>query len=119
MRAYSMNLLQRLVSAYECGGGAFDELADAFEVGRRAVARCISRARAGDRLRLKPHGGGYPASLNCTALALSGEAVASRPDLALSEPSAYLRSSAGVSTHPSTGGAVGLACAFLVMARAM
>jgi len=102
MRAYSMDLRQKIVSAYEGGHGTLDETADTFEVGRRTVARFVSLARSGQSLWPKPHGGGYPASLDGGAPALLRARVARRPDATLSELSDYLRSRAGVSAHPST-----------------
>src|SRR5919199_69461 len=77
MRAYSVDLRQKIVSAYESGHGTFDELADTFEVGRRTVARFVGLARAGESLWPKPHGGGRPARLGGDALTLLGERVAS------------------------------------------
>src|ERR1044072_5685733 len=72
MRAYSMDLRQKIVSAYEGGHGTLDDVADTFEVGRRTVARFLSLARAGESLWPKPHGGGYPASLDGAAPVLLG-----------------------------------------------
>jgi transposase len=95
MRAYSMDLRQKIVSAYESGDGTFDEIAETFEVGRRTVARLIGLARSGESLWPKPHGGGYPASLDGDALALLRERVARRPDVTLSELSYYLRAGSG------------------------
>src|ERR1044072_2933220 len=102
MRAYSMDLRQKIVSAYEGGHGTLDEVADTFEVGRRTVARFVSLARAGESLWPKPHGGGYPASLDGAALVLLRERVASRPDATLSELSDYLRSRGRARVHPTT-----------------
>ncbi len=49
MRAFSMDLRQKIISAYEGGHGTLDEVADTFEVGRRTVARFLaSRAWARD-----------------------------------------------------------------------
>lgn len=102
MRAYSMDLRQKIVSAYESGHGTFDELADTFEVGRRTVARFINLARSGEGLWPKPHGGGRPPRLSGRALVLLGERVAGRPDATLAELSDYLRAHAGAAAHPST-----------------
>ena len=102
MRAYSMDLRQKIVSAYESGHGTFDELADTFAVGRRTVARFISLARSGEGLWPQPHGGGRPPRLGGGALRLLSERVASRPDATLSELSDYLRAHAGAAAHPST-----------------
>src|SRR5919204_253113 len=63
MRAYSMDLRQKIVSAYESGHGTFDELADTFEIARRrlvfadetgfhlAMTRHFGRAPRGERVR--------------------------------------------------------------------
>ena len=64
MRAYSVELRQKIVSAYESGHGTLDEVAETFEVGRRTVARFVSLARAGGSLWPKPRGGGYPVRLS-------------------------------------------------------
>lgn len=97
-----MDLRQKIVSAYEGRHGTLDEIADTFEVGRRTVARFVSLARSGEGLWPKPHGGGYPPSLDSHALTLLRERVESRPDATLSELSDYLHSRAGVSAHPAT-----------------
>src|SRR5215207_7755541 len=102
MRAYSMDLRRKIVSAYESGHGTFDELADTFEVGRRTVARFVGLARPGGSLWPKPHGGGRPVRLSGDALTLLGEKVASRPDATLAELSDYLRAHAGATAHPPT-----------------
>jgi transposase len=102
MRAYSIDLRQKIVSAYESGQGTLDEIADTFEVGRRTLARLVHHARSGQSLWPKPHGGGYPASLGGETLALLCAQVARRPDATLSELSDYLRSRSGVRLHPST-----------------
>src|SRR5215213_3866898 len=64
MCAYSVDLRQKIVSAYESGRGIFDEIANIFEIRRRIVARFISLARAGESPWPKPHGGGCPAKLS-------------------------------------------------------
>src|ERR671910_206035 len=102
MRAYSMDLRQKIVSAYEGGHGTLDEVADTFEVGRRTVARFVSLARSGEGLWPKPHGGGYLARLDARALTLLRARVAGRPDATLAELSDYLRSRAAASAHPAT-----------------
>ena len=102
MRAYSVDLRQKIVSAYEGGHGTLDEIADTFEVGWRMVARFVSLVRSGEGLWPKPHGGGYHPSLDDRALTLLRERVESRPDATLSELSGYLRSRAVASVHPAT-----------------
>jgi hypothetical protein len=55
-------------------------VADTFEIGRRSVARFVSLARSGEGLRPKPHGGGYPPSVDNRALTLLRERAENRPD---------------------------------------
>ncbi len=70
MRAYTTDLRERIVLAYERGEGTLDEVADIFEVGRRTVTRLLRKYRAGEGLPPRPHGGGYPAALRDRHLTL-------------------------------------------------
>jgi transposase len=102
MRAYSVDLRQKIISAYESGHGTLDEVAETFEVGRRTVARYVGLARDGGSLWPKPRGGGYPVSLSGRAMTLLIERVERRPDATLSELSHYLHARTGAGAHPST-----------------
>ncbi len=64
MRAYSTDLREKIVRAYERGEGTLDEMATTFEVARRTVSRLLHRHREGLGLTPQPHGGGYPAILD-------------------------------------------------------
>ena len=99
MRAYSTDLREKIVLAYEGGEGTFDEIADTFGVARCTVGRLLKLARSGDSLAPLPHGGGYPASLNDRRLRAQ---VGRRPDATLEELAAYLRKKCRVQVHPST-----------------
>jgi transposase len=70
MRAYSTDLQKKIVLAYEGGEGTFDEMAETFGVAHCTVGRLLKSARSGGGLAPKPHGGGYPASLDDKRLAL-------------------------------------------------
>lgn len=102
MRAYSTDLREKLVLAYESGEGTLDEVADTLGVGRCTVARMMKLWRAGQSLAPLPHGGGYPATLDEKLLALLKSQVALQPDATLSELSAHLQKKAKVEVHPST-----------------
>src|SRR5215207_4049516 len=102
MRAYSTDLREKIVLAYEGGEGTFDEIADTFGVARCTVGRLLKLARSGSGLAPLPHGGGYPASLDDRRLALLRAQVERRPDATLEELAAYLRKRCRVQVHPST-----------------
>src|SRR5215213_2117252 len=70
MRAYSTDLRENIIMAYESGRGTLDELASTFEVDRPTVSRLLHRYRTGEGFAPKPHGGGYPASLDDKRLGL-------------------------------------------------
>jgi transposase len=91
MRAYSTDLREKIVLAYEGGEVTFDEIADTFGVARCTVGRLLKLARSGDSLAPLPHGGGYPASLDEKRLILLRAQVWRRPDATLEELAAYLK----------------------------
>jgi len=101
MRAYSTDLREKLVLAYETGESTLDEVADTFGVGRCTVARMMKLWRAGQSLAPLPHGGGYPATLDEKLLALLQQQVAAQPDATLAELAAYLKRKARAQVHPS------------------
>ncbi len=63
MKAYSADLRQKIVAAYEQGAGTLDEIADVFSIARRSVASYLKLHRSGASLQPKPHGGGVAFSL--------------------------------------------------------
>ena len=102
MRAYTNDLRQRIVLAYESGEGTLDDVADIFDVGRRTVTRLLQKYRAGESLSPLPHGGGYPAALQAKQLTLLREQVLQVPDATLAELASYLKRKARVEVHPAT-----------------
>jgi len=58
MKAYSLDLRQLLVAAYDRGEGSVRDLAAAFGVGKNTVQRYLSRRRATGSVAPAPHGGG-------------------------------------------------------------
>ena len=102
MRAYSTDLRERIVLAYESDEGTLDEIAATFAVGRCTVARMLKLYRAGESLAPKLHGGGCPSSLDERALRLLSAQVQAQPDARLAELAAFLKRTAGVQVHLST-----------------
>ena len=102
MKAYSTDLRDKIVLAYERGNGTWDQVAEIFGVGRRTVARFLKLHGAGHSLAPLPHGGGYPATLDEKSLKLLQSLVAAQPDATLAELSAHLNRKAKVEVHPST-----------------
>ncbi len=102
MRAYSTDLREKIIMAYESGEGTLDEMAATFAVDRRTVSRLLYRSRAGESLTPKPHGGGYPAALDEKRLGLLRQQVEQQPDATLEELAAYLKKKVKVEVHLST-----------------
>jgi len=102
MKAYSTDLREKIVLAYERGDATWDEVAETFGVGRRTVARLLKLYYGGESLAPLPHGGGYPASLDQKSLAWLASRVAAQPDATLSELAEYLKKKAKIRVHLST-----------------
>lgn len=102
MKAYSTDLRQRIVRAYENGVGTLDEIADIFSVARRTVARYVKLQRAGASLKPRPHGGGVAFSLQEKHLQLLQAQVAEKNDVTLDELVAYLAQQENLVVHPTT-----------------
>jgi len=102
MKAYSADLRQKIVAAYEQGEGTLDELADIFSIARRSVASYLKLQRSGQSLQPKPHGGGVPFSLTEKHLTVLQGQVAEKNDLTLDELVAYLKETENVTVHRST-----------------
>lgn len=102
MKAYSTDLRQKIVSAYEQGEGTLDGIADVFSIARRTVASYLKLHRIGHSLQPKPHGGGVPFSLTEKHLAVLQVQVAEKNDLTLAELAALLKEKERLTVHRST-----------------
>ena len=85
MKAYSSDLRQRVVEAYEEGEGSLAELAALFRVSLSFIKRMLRLQRGGKSLEPQPHGGGAPRALKERELEVVRAAVAERPDATLKE----------------------------------
>ncbi len=102
MKAYSADLRQKIVLAYEQDEGTMDQIADLFSVARRTVASYVKRHRLGESLQPKLHGGGVPFSLTEKHLTTLQARIAEKNDLTLDELVAYLKEKKKVTVHRST-----------------
>lgn len=83
--AYSNDLRQRVVAAYEAKEGSQRKLAKRFKVSESFVKRLLRRYRATGSVSPKPHGGGAVAKIDATKLNKLQQLVEQQPDALLSE----------------------------------
>jgi transposase len=102
IKAYSADLRQKIVAAYENGAGTPDEIADLFSIARRSVDSYLKLHRTGASLQPKPHGGGVAFSLTEKHLTVLQERIAEKNDLTLDELVAYLKGKENITVHRST-----------------
>jgi transposase len=97
MKAYSMDLRERVVAACDRGEGTREEIARRFCVGVAWVYRLLQRRREAGSIEPKPHGGGQEPAFDTAAAERLRQAVADRPDATLKE----LREAVGVACGTS------------------
>jgi transposase len=95
MKAYSLDLRQKVLAAALRGDRAISEVADSFGVGTTFVDKVLAFQRAGEDLAPRPHRGGYPARLLPRHERLLRAAVRRCTDATLEELRAYLAGQAG------------------------
>ena len=64
MKAYSIDLRQKVIDAYEAKEDSQRGLAKRFKIGYSTVQRLLKRYQAGDGIAPKPYGGGQSAKLS-------------------------------------------------------
>lgn len=102
MQAYSLDLRQRVVRAYEQGQDSIAEIAARFGVGPTFVKKMLRQHRETGDLKERPHGGGRPASLSPKQRRYLQQKVRREQDISLAELQTYLRETAQVEAHVST-----------------
>ena len=90
MKAYSLDLRQRVVTAYEAGGATIIEVAARFSVGETFVKKMLAQKRAHGTVLPPAHGGGKKRILEETHLRALHHWLAREPDLTLAELRAKL-----------------------------
>ena len=102
MRAYSLDLRQKVVAAVERGDSTIEEVATAFGVGQTFVKKMLRQHRETGDLSPRPHGGGHAPRLSDKHLKLLRAEIKRRPDRTNESLSGHLREQAGVSVSAPT-----------------
>jgi transposase len=102
MKAYSLDLRQKVLAAALRGDRSLREVAELFGVGKTFVDKLLGIHRAGEDLAPRPHGGGYPARLLPRHEKLLRSRVRQRQDATLEELRAHLEEQAEISVSVST-----------------
>lgn len=102
MQAYSLDLRQRIVQAYDQGHTSIADVAEQFSVSTYFVKKMLRQWRKTGDLAPLPHGGGKPRSLTTKQLQVLKRKVREQSDLSLSELQQMLNEQESVEVHPST-----------------
>ena len=102
MKAYSLDLRQRVLAAALRGDRTIPEVAELFGVSTAFVNKMLRLHRAGADLAPRPHGGGYPARLLPRHEKLLRSEVRRRKDSTLEELRAHLAEGSGLAVSVST-----------------
>lgn len=102
MKAYSLDLRQRVVRAYEQGQDSIAQLAARFGVGPTFVKKMLRQRRETGDLAPLPRGGGRRPSLSPRQRQLLRRKVEREQDISLVELQTYLRETTQAEAHVST-----------------
>ena len=102
MKAYSLDLRQKVLAAALRGDRTVAQVASSFGVGQTFVDKVLALHRAGEDLAPRPHGGGYPARLLPRHEKLLRVAVRRQKDATLEELRAHLAERDGLAVSAST-----------------
>jgi len=102
MRAYSLDLRQKVIAAVERGDSTIEEVAATFGVGLTFVKKMLHQHRETGDLRSRPHGGGQVPRLVAKHLKLLRAEVARRPDKTVAALRDHLEERAGVGVSTPT-----------------
>jgi transposase len=102
MKAYSLDLRQRVVEAVDRGQDSLEDVAALFGVGLTFVKKMLRQRRENGDLKPLPHGGGKPLSLRPKHLRSLRAAIKQNNDLTLEELRDHLAATAQVSVSAAT-----------------
>ena len=97
MQAFSPDLRQRAISAYDAQEGTQQQVADRFKVSVSWLRKVLRQRRQTGSIDPRPHGGGRTRVIDDEAVRRLRQAVAEAPDATLAE----LAEAAGVRASPS------------------
>jgi transposase len=102
MKAYSLDLRQRVVQAYEQGKGSLAEVAEQFNVGQTFIKKMLRQKRETGSVAPLAHGGGRQPSLSEKEHRLLRQKVKEQPDISLAELQEHLSARASVTVSLPT-----------------
>jgi transposase len=102
MKAYSLDLRQKVLAAALRGDRTISEVAELFDVGTSFVNKVLDLHRTGQDLAPRPHGGGYPPRLLPRHEKLLRAQVRRHKDSTLEELRAHLAEQDGLEVSVST-----------------
>jgi len=102
MKAYSLDLRQKVLVAALRGDRTISEVAELFGVGTSFVNKVLDLHRTNQDLAPRPHGGGYPPRLLPRHEKLLRSQVRQRKDATLEELRAHLAEEDGLAVSIST-----------------
>lgn len=102
MKAYSLDLRQRVVAAYEQGKGSLAEVAEQFNVGQTFLKKMLRQHRETGSVAPLAHGGGRQAALSEKERRLLRQKVKEQPDITLAELQEHLAATVGLTVSVPT-----------------
>ena len=102
MKAYSIDLRQRVVAAYEKGNGSLAEVAEQFNVGQTFVKKMLRQKRETGSVAPLAHGGGRQPALSQKEHRILRQKVKEQPDISLAELQEHLAATAGLAVSVPT-----------------
>ena len=102
MKAYSLDLRQKIVESYESGGISQRQLAAQFRVSTFFVVKILGRHRRGDDLAAKRRGGRVKPILTSEMREYLSAQLAAQNDLTLAELSDAIKEKFGLKVSPPT-----------------
>jgi transposase len=102
MKAYSSDLRQRVVAAYEKGKSSIAEVAEQFNVGQTFVKKMLRQQREQGSVAPLAHGGGRQPSLSEREHRLLRQQVKERSDISLAELQEHLAAKTGLTVSLPT-----------------
>lgn len=104
MKAYSVDLRQKIIDTYHNQPISQRQLADRFTVALSFVQKILKQYRTTGRIEPKPHRGGTQLKLNSEQLAILAELIESNNDATLAELCVMLEEKTGVVVSIATMG---------------
>lgn len=102
MKAYSLDLRTKILTAYQHDEGSIRQLAQRFNVSPRFVGQLVVCFRRTGRCAPKPHGGGHPPCIARSQYANLSGVVQAHPDATLKELCRLFEDSAHVAASTSS-----------------